>query len=331
MCPTGKAPGPTNQKSVPGALHRAEIFPPGSTCSASSPRAIAPVAWITTPPAAGVVTTGWPLGDGDGDGDGVLPLAAGVLRLAGALPWPGAAACTSVIDRVPAWVRLASGAPVLVPSRFSTALPDPAEAGLAISATGDPGAPARPGAGQARSTVLTGALCCCGCGVLAANVTVCFHTDSPAAAAMATTTTASEMARFAIRLLTSQLLPGRRPVRGPGRDRPAGRDGRHAAEAAAAAGAPRRHRPGRVPVAGRARRPRAQTRPAWRPVRGPATGHGAPRHGQMPGRPRHRRPGDRKSTRLNSSHSSISYAVFCLKKNKTGHQPQPLPKTPNLR
>src|SRR5689334_23603025 len=30
---------------------------------------------------------------------------------------------------------------------------------------------------------------------------------------------------------------------------------------------------------------------------------------------RRRRPmGDRKSTRLNSSHSSISYAVFCLKK-----------------
>src|SRR5689334_24778671 len=26
---------------------------------------------------------------------------------------------------------------------------------------------------------------------------------------------------------------------------------------------------------------------------------------------------DRKSTRLNSSHSSISYAVFCLKKNMT--------------
>src|SRR5438309_5338380 len=28
---------------------------------------------------------------------------------------------------------------------------------------------------------------------------------------------------------------------------------------------------------------------------------------------------DRKSTRLNSSHSSISYAVFCLKKKNTGH------------
>src|SRR5256886_13422015 len=28
---------------------------------------------------------------------------------------------------------------------------------------------------------------------------------------------------------------------------------------------------------------------------------------------------DRKSTRLNSSHSQISYAVFCLKKKKNGH------------
>src|SRR3712207_7245135 len=28
--------------------------------------------------------------------------------------------------------------------------------------------------------------------------------------------------------------------------------------------------------------------------------------------------GDRKSTRLNSSHANISYAVFCLKKNTTG-------------
>src|SRR5207245_10575312 len=37
-----------------------------------------------------------------------------------------------------------------------------------------------------------------------------------------------------------------------------------------------------------------------------------------------RRPGcrhaeDRKSTRLNSSHGSISYAVFCLKKNRIHH------------
>src|SRR2546422_4176047 len=36
------------------------------------------------------------------------------------------------------------------------------------------------------------------------------------------------------------------------------------------------------------------------------------------GRVRHRRrrAGDRKSTRLNSSHGYISYAVFCLKKKK---------------
>src|SRR5205085_4436663 len=34
--------------------------------------------------------------------------------------------------------------------------------------------------------------------------------------------------------------------------------------------------------------------------------------------------GDRKSTRLNSSHSQISYAVFCLKKKKQNtHQPKP--------
>src|SRR5438445_7383637 len=29
--------------------------------------------------------------------------------------------------------------------------------------------------------------------------------------------------------------------------------------------------------------------------------------------------GDRKSTRLNSSHANISYAVFCLKKKKTNN------------
>src|SRR5688572_31307232 len=33
---------------------------------------------------------------------------------------------------------------------------------------------------------------------------------------------------------------------------------------------------------------------------------------------------DRKSTRLNSSHSQISYAVFCLKKKKKTNQPRQL-------
>src|SRR3712207_7995273 len=40
--------------------------------------------------------------------------------------------------------------------------------------------------------------------------------------------------------------------------------------------------------------------------------HAAPRAGR--GRPA--RKGDRKSTRLNSSHANISYAVFCLKKKR---------------
>src|SRR2546430_3784051 len=34
-------------------------------------------------------------------------------------------------------------------------------------------------------------------------------------------------------------------------------------------------------------------------------------------------PRDRKSTRLNSSHSQISYAVFCLKKKNTRHEHWP--------
>src|SRR2546422_5396948 len=34
---------------------------------------------------------------------------------------------------------------------------------------------------------------------------------------------------------------------------------------------------------------------------------------------------DRKSTRLNSSHGYISYAVFCLKKKKKSDQVSPLP------
>src|SRR5438128_6671696 len=37
-----------------------------------------------------------------------------------------------------------------------------------------------------------------------------------------------------------------------------------------------------------------------------------------PSRAGRRLPADRKSTRLNSSHGSISYAVFCLKKKKVG-------------
>src|SRR5256886_13057141 len=62
------------------------------------------------------------------------------------------------------------------------------------------------------------------------------------------------------------------------------------------------------------------------PLRGPVPPGGRPHTAgaeDLRQLPRHlrRRPhvvhgGDRKSTRLNSSHSQISYAVFCLKKKK---------------
>src|SRR6266576_4300639 len=88
---------------------------------------------------------------------------------------------------------------------------------------------------------------------------------------------------------------------------------------------------------GRARRPSAPGGPGA-PVRGPASGARGDvaagvrgvAAGGAPGAPTgadggdggsqrpHRRPrgADRKSTRLNSSHVEISYAVFCLKKKK---------------
>src|SRR3712207_7054911 len=52
----------------------------------------------------------------------------------------------------------------------------------------------------------------------------------------------------------------------------------------------------------------------------PATGDGWTQDGTPPPSPADRGPAssssDRKSTRLNSSHANISYAVFCLKKNQ---------------
>src|SRR2546427_6780777 len=64
--------------------------------------------------------------------------------------------------------------------------------------------------------------------------------------------------------------------------------------------------------------------------RQPEAHAGGPRHGRLSrsglagaaGRPLGlSEKGDRKSTRLNSSHSQISYAVFCLKKKKKDKSP----------
>src|SRR2546430_13510542 len=66
-----------------------------------------------------------------------------------------------------------------------------------------------------------------------------------------------------------------------------------------------------LPISGRARRPPDRVR---RPRR---SGDQIPSISfpRTPATPTMRRPDlDRKSTRLNSSHSQISYAVFCLKK-----------------
>src|SRR5438045_7116050 len=68
----------------------------------------------------------------------------------------------------------------------------------------------------------------------------------------------------------------------------------------------RPRRPGRTAAPGRG----VET-PVPRPLPG---GDGASKQA----RPRRPRPPDRKSTRLNSSHLGISYAVFCLKKKNYG-------------
>src|SRR2546429_2728706 len=79
-----------------------------------------------------------------------------------------------------------------------------------------------------------------------------------------------------------------------------------------------------LPICNRAAtlpRPSAQ-RSALQGAR-PARALSAPAHvhadtARSSGAARHARPAaDRKSTRLNSSHGYISYAVFCLKKKKT--------------
>src|SRR2546426_11455431 len=60
--------------------------------------------------------------------------------------------------------------------------------------------------------------------------------------------------------------------------------------------------------------PGRSARPGAAPPRAPWAPRGASRAAREP-----RRSSDRKSTRLNSSHLVISYAVFCLKKKKKQH------------
>src|SRR2546430_7308817 len=61
---------------------------------------------------------------------------------------------------------------------------------------------------------------------------------------------------------------------------------------------------------------RATLRGTWKAMKRPAPESTEVRASSSPSTFRAR---DRKSTRLNSSHSQISYAVFCLKKKKKIH------------
>src|SRR2546428_10315059 len=63
----------------------------------------------------------------------------------------------------------------------------------------------------------------------------------------------------------------------------------------------------------------------FRSVRRATAPHALPRAGGNPRRPAGSRDRDRKSTRLNSSHDQISYAVFCLKKKKISNVPSSPP------
>src|SRR5690348_17434017 len=65
-----------------------------------------------------------------------------------------------------------------------------------------------------------------------------------------------------------------------------------------------------------ARVPPATPRPAVQALPEPVRGRRRPHVGDDRAQAVAQEPEDRKSTRLNSSHPSISYAVFCLKKKK---------------
>src|SRR5580704_9102672 len=141
MSATDFCPGPTNQKLVPGPWHDAVARPPAAVCSASSPCAIAPLAWIITPPLAG------PFGTPD---PGVRSGARVAFRVR-----PVGATFTSASWSV--FVRTCRGAGVVTEPagvrRAICASPVPEEA--AASATPAAVAPPEPGAGHARTAADT--------------------------------------------------------------------------------------------------------------------------------------------------------------------------------
>src|SRR5215216_1770539 len=105
--------------------------------------------------------------------------------------------------------------------------------------------------------------------------------------------------------------PPGRPAGAPGRTGPAGPAGPAGGGRGGGRGRPGGDLPPPAPRPGPPPPPRVRPR---RPD--PLGGHGGPADGRLRRLLGGHRGGDRKSTRLNSSHQIISYAVFCLKKKK---------------
>src|SRR5215472_3288275 len=196
LCP----PGPTNQKSVPGVSHRADGMSPAATCSTSSPRAIDPLAWTTTPPWAATVLTGWLPDEADGAGC--------VARTARTL---ARESCPGLVTRCSGWVL------AVPPTRFTSACPCPAVAGAATSATPVVAELAMPADGHARITDVAGALCGGGACLLAPSDAVRPKAARAYTAPSTTTTPSGTRILLAVRLFTSQSLLGRAEAQCPSR------------------------------------------------------------------------------------------------------------------
>src|SRR6266566_2366021 len=273
-------PAPTNQKSVPGLSHRADGMSPVATCSTSSPRAIDPLAWTTTPPWAATVLTDW-LPDGADAAERVELTARTRAR----------DSCPGLVTRCSGWALAAP------PRRLTSACPCPAVAGAATSATAVVVELATPADGHARITDVAAALCGGGTCLPAPSEVVRPKAVSAYTAPSTTTTASGTRTRLAVTLFTSPSLLGHAEAQRPSqalRRRWRTRPCRWAcgAGAAAAAREPRRRWAARRAAA---RRPAARHRPVpgpgWTGHRGRASRPGScARHVQLAHRAVGRRP-----------------------------------------
>src|ERR1700722_9048145 len=180
-------PGPTNQKSEPGKPQRAVGWPPGPSCSTSSPWALAPAALTISPPLADPVGTAPPAS------------LAVTTRFFGTAALAGTCSTVSWPARGLTWLTVLA---VVGLSRVSVTLPAPVVVGRLASATPPPVTPAEPGAGQPSSPAPTGSLLTSWLGGAALSLIGRLTPTSAYSAPSTTTTSAARMIRFA----TTRLL-----------------------------------------------------------------------------------------------------------------------------